>query len=327
MTIVPSLRNVVAASVVAAAFGLAPVGAQAQQYPTQDVRFICAFPPGSGADVLVRYFAEKVRGISGKTIIVENKSGAAGLIATEYAFRAKPDGHTIFVHAGSAVANVPALYKKPPIDVSKTVQIAATINRQPFMIVVDTKSPYKTLAELTEAMKKKGDKASYGVAATTGTVMAEIYKARTGIRAVEVNYKTASDSLNDQLSGKLDFGAHDPVYSLAQSRENRLRILGVSTGTRLEANPNMPTMSEQGVEMDLTGWWAAMVPVGTPKAAIDVIHGWFVKAVSDPETKKFLNSFGGDPLIETPEVAQRRFLKDIDKWKEYVKLAKIEPQS
>jgi tripartite-type tricarboxylate transporter receptor subunit TctC len=195
------------------------------------------------------------------------------------------------------------------------------------MIVVDTKSPYKTLAELTEAMKKKGDKASYGVAATTGTVMAEIYKARTGIRAVEVNYKTASDSLNDQLSGKLDFGAHDPVYSLAQSRENRLRILGVSTGTRLEANPNMPTMSEQGVEMDLTGWWAAMVPVGTPKAAIDVIHGWFVKAVSDPETKKFLNSFGGDPLIETPEVAQRRFLKDIDKWKEYVKLAKIEPQS
>jgi tripartite-type tricarboxylate transporter receptor subunit TctC len=103
MTIVPSLRNVVAASVVAAAFGLAPVGAQAQQYPTQDVRFICAFPPGSGADVLVRYFAEKVRGISGKTIIVENKSGAAGLIATEYAFRAKPDGHTIFVHAGSAV--------------------------------------------------------------------------------------------------------------------------------------------------------------------------------------------------------------------------------
>ena len=117
-----------------------------------------------------------------------------------------------------------------------------------------------TLADLTEAMKKKGDKASYGVAATTGTVMAEIYKARTGIRAVEVNYKTAGDSLNDQLSGKLDFTAQDPVYALAQAREGRLRILGVSTGTRLEANPDMPTMSEQGVQMDLTGWWAAMVP-------------------------------------------------------------------
>jgi tripartite-type tricarboxylate transporter receptor subunit TctC len=89
----------------------------------------------------------------------------------------------------------------------------------------------------------------------------------------------------------------------------------------------MPTMREQGVDMDLTGWWAAMVPVGTPKPVIDVIHGWFVKAVSNPETKKFLNSFGGDPLIETPDVAQARFLKDIDAWKDYIKLAKIEPQS
>lgn len=317
------LRTTALAAALAVA-ALAP--AQAQQYPAQDVRFICAFPPGSGADVLVRYFSEKVRTISGKTIIVENKAGAAGLIATEYAMRAKPDGHTIFVHAGSAVSNIPALYKKPPIDVSKAVQVAATINRQPFMIVVDAKGPYQTLAQLTEAMLKKGDKASYGAAATTGTVMAEIYKARTGVKAIEVNYKTAPDSLNDQLSGKLDFAAHDPVYSLAQAREGRLRILGVSTGKRLEANPDMKTMSEQGVEMDLTGWWAAMVPAGTPKPVIEVIHGWFVKAVSDPETKKFLNSFGGDPLIETPEQGQARLIKDIDAWKEYVKVAKIEPQ-
>lgn len=325
MTLVSISR--IAAAVLGAILSLAPAGAQAQQYPTQDIRFIAAFPAGSGADVLVRFFAEKVRAVSGKTIIVENKSGAAGLIATEYAMRAKADGHTIFVHAGSAVANVPALYKNPPIDVAKTVQIAATINRQPFMIVVDVKSPYKTLADLTAAMKLKGNKASYGVAATTGTVMAEIYKVRTGIEAVEVNYKTGADSVNDQASGKLDFSSHDPVHSLAQAREGRLRILGVSTGTRLQANPDMPTMSEQGVPMDLTGWWAAMVPTGTPKAAIDVIHGWFVKVVSEPETKTFLNRFGGDPLVETPEVAQQRFHKDIANWKEYVKLAKIEPQS
>jgi tripartite-type tricarboxylate transporter receptor subunit TctC len=231
------------------------------------------------------------------------------------------------VHAGSAAANIPAMYKNPPIDVSKTVQMAATINRQPFMIMVDAKSPYKTLKDLTEAMLKKGDKASYGVAATTGVVMAEIYKAKTGIKAVEVNYKTASDSLNDQLSGRLDFTSQDPVYALAQSREGRLRILGVSTGTRLEASPDLPTMSEQGVEMDLTGWWAAMVPMGTPKPVIDTIHGWFVKSVSAPETKAYLNKFGGDPLIETPEVAQQRFMKDIEKWKEYIKIANITPQS
>jgi tripartite-type tricarboxylate transporter receptor subunit TctC len=296
-------------------------------YPNQDIRFVCAFPPGSGADVLVRYFANHVQKISGHTIIVENKSGAAGLIATEYVARSKPDGYTVYVHGGSGVSNIPALYKNPPIDVTKTIDIVATINRQPFMLVVDAKSPYQTVAQLTEAMKKKGDKASYGVAATNGTVMGELYKARTGVQAVEVNYKTANDSLNDQQSGRLDYAMHDPVYSLAQAREGRLRILGVSTGERLQASPDLPTMREQGIEMDLTGWWAAMVPTGTPQPVKDKLREWFVKSVAAPETKEFLNKFGGDQLQETPEEARKRFLADIDNWKEYVRIARIQPQS
>ena len=315
-----------AATLAATVLGLAPTAAHSQAYPSREVRFVCAFPAGSGADVLVRYFANAVQKATGHTIIVENKSGAAGLIATEYVARAKPDGYTLFVHAGSAVSNIPALYKKPPFDAAKALEVAATINRQPFMIVVDAKSPYKTLTQLTAAMKKKGAKATYGAAATTGTIMAEIYKARTGIQAVEVNYKTANDSLNDQLSGRLDFAAHDPVYSLAQQREGRLRILGVSTGERLQANPDMPTMREQGVDMDLTGWWAAMVPAGTPAPIKTRIHEWFVKVVSTPETKAFLNKFGGDPLIETPEQGQARLVRDIAAWKEYARLAKIVPQ-
>ena len=139
----------------------------------------------------------------------------------------KPDGYTVFVHAGSAIAAAMWLFKRPPFaDAGKAIQIAGTINRQPFMLVVDAKSPYKTTAELTEAMKKKGDKATYASAAPTGTVMGELYKVATGVKAVEVNYKNAVDSLNDQLSGAVDYGMHDPVYSLAQQREGRLRILG-----------------------------------------------------------------------------------------------------
>jgi len=315
-----------AAAVVAAVTALTTTLAEAQAYPSREIRFICAFPAGSGADVLVRYFADAVQKLSGNTIIVENKSGAAGLIATEYVARSRPDGYTVFVHAGSAVSNIPALYKKPPIDVSRALEVVGTINRQPFMIAVDAKSPYKTLAQLTEALKKKGDKATYGASATTGTVMAEIYKARTGIKAVEVNYKTAGDSLNDQLSGRLDFTAVDPVYAIAQQNEGRLRLLAVSTGERLQANPNIPTMKEQGVDMDVTGWWAAMVPAGTPPAVKAKLYEWFHKSVSSPETKAFLNKFGGDPLIETPEQAQARLLRDITAWKEYAKIAKIVPQ-
>ena len=126
--------------------------------------------------MLVRYFAEKLRPIANRTVIVENKAGAGGNIATEYVARSKPDGYTIFVHAATAVAANQHLFKKPPVDAAKAIQIAATINRQPFMLVVDAKSPYKTVAELTAAMKKKGDKATYATAAPTGIIMGEIYK-------------------------------------------------------------------------------------------------------------------------------------------------------
>jgi tripartite-type tricarboxylate transporter receptor subunit TctC len=311
---------------VTASFSAMPIGAQAQTYPSQDIRLICAFPPGSGADVLVRFFAERLRPVANRTVIVENKSGAGGNIATEYVARAKPDGHTIYVHAATAVAANQHLFKRPPVDAAKAIQIAASVNRQPFMLVVDAKGPYKSVAELTEAMKKKGDKATYATAAPTGAIMGEIYKNVTGIKAVEVNYKTAPDSLNEMLSGKVDYGMHDPVFSLAQQREGRLRILAVSTAMRLQANPDMPTMTESGVPMDLTGWWAAMVPSGTPKPIVDQVNQWFAEIVKTDETKKFLNGFGGDPFINTPEAAQQLFLKAIKDWGDYVRMAKIPQQ-
>ena len=297
--------------------------ANAQNYPNQDIRLICAFPAGSGADVLVRYFAEKLRPIANQTVIVENKVGAGGHIATEFVARAKPDGHTIYVFAATGAAAMAAMFKNPPVDVSKTIQVAATINRQPFMLVVDAKSPHKTVKELTDAMKAKGDKATYASAAPPGTIMGEIYKQKTGVQAVEVNYKTAPDSLNELTSGKLDYGMHDPVFSLAQQREGRLKILAVSTGERLQASPDLPTMKEAGVDMDMTIWWAAMVPQGTPKPIVDQINKWFSQIVSTDDTKKFLNSFGGDPYINSPEKAQEMFLKAIPQWIEFVKIAKL----
>ncbi len=303
-----------------------PVVTHAQEYPNQDIHLVCAFPAGSGADVLVRYFGEKLRPIANRTVIVENKAGALGNIATEYTARSKPDGYTIYVHAASTVAANMHLFKKPPVDVSKAILIAATINQQPFMLVVSAKSPYKTVAELTAAMKQKGEKASYATTASNGTVMGEIYKAVTGIKAIEINYRTGPNTLNELLSGKVDYGMLDPAFSMAQVREGRLRVLAVSGGKRLEASPDLPTMAESGVPMDLTGWWAAMVPAGTPKPVLTKINQWFVQIVKTDETKKFLNSYGGDPFIISPEAAQALFEKSIKDWGEYVRIAKIEPK-
>jgi tripartite-type tricarboxylate transporter receptor subunit TctC len=310
----------------ATTFGLAPGAAFAQQYPAQDLHFICGFPPGSGADVLVRYFAEKVRVVAGRNVIVENKVGAGGMIGMEYAMRSKPDGYTMFVQAGSGAAASMSLLKNPPLDIAKQVQIAGTINRQPYMIVVLDKSPHKSLADLTKAMLAKGDKASYGTSNPSSTILAEIYKATTGVKANQVDYRTGADMVNDLASGQLDFASADPVQALSMMKKGEWRILGISTGERLKATGDLPTMSEQGVKMDLTGWWAAMVPSATPKPIVDQINKWFVQVVSNEETVKFLAQFGGDALVESPEVAQARLLKDIKEWGEYVRIAKITPQ-
>src|SRR5262249_59912210 len=124
---------------------------------------------GAGAGVLVRYCAEKVRRLTGKNVVVENRSGAGGNIGIEYVARAKPDGYTILVHGASGVAASMSLFKNPPVDVGKTITIASTINRQPFMILVDAKSPYQNLADLTAVLKPNGNKASYATAAPFGT--------------------------------------------------------------------------------------------------------------------------------------------------------------
>lgn len=322
-----SLRGLVRVTALAAAIAAVPVAAQAQDYPSQDIRFICGFPAGSGADVLVRYFAEKVRAVANRTIIVENKVGAAGNIAAVYTARSKPDGYTVYVHAASAIAANMHLFKTPPIDAGKDLQIAAGINKQPFMVMVPASSPYKTLAELTEAMKKKGDKASWAQSNTSGKVMGELYKRATGVTAIDVPYRTANDSLNDFASGRIDYGMMDPVFALSQSRAGRLRMLAVSTAQRMQAVPDLPTMTEAGVPgVELLTWFAVMVPSATPRPIVDKLNKWFNEVLATAETKKFLNNFGGDPFITTPDEGQALFRQGIKDWEGFVRTAKIEPQ-
>jgi tripartite-type tricarboxylate transporter receptor subunit TctC len=175
--------------------------AQAQQYPSQTIHFICAWPAGSGADTIVRFYAEKFRSLTNSTVIVENKPGAAGNIGMEYASKARPDGYTVLVNGGYNIASNMHLYKRPPIPSVNAFQVFATINRQAFTLTVDANKPYKTLADLTAAMKFKGDKATYAAGAPASVVAGYMYKTKAGLQAVEVSYRTSADMLNDLLGG------------------------------------------------------------------------------------------------------------------------------
>jgi tripartite-type tricarboxylate transporter receptor subunit TctC len=306
---------------------LLSAGAQAQDYPNKDIHFICGFGAGTGADTIVRYYAEKLRPIINRTILVENRPGAGANIAIEYVAKSKPDGYTILVHGGSGLASNMHVYKKPPVPSVDAFQIFATINQQAFMLVTDTGKPWKTVAELTAAMKQKGDKATYGTGAPASVVLGAIYKASAGLSSVEVNYKQSADAFNDMLGGALDYAVMEPVFSTAQHRQGKLRVLAVSSDKRLNAAPDFPTMIEAGIPgASMSLWWAAMVPAATPKPIIAQLNKWFDQVTATEETKKFLNGFASDPWIATPEQAQEKLRQDEKAWAEYMRIGKLEPQ-
>ena len=302
-------------------------GAKADDYPSQDIHLLCAYQAGSSSDAIVRFIGEKLKLASGRTVIVENKPGANANIATEYAVRAKPDGYTIFIHAGSALAANQHLLKSPLPDPTKSVQMIGTINRQAFILGVDAGKPWNTLADLTAAMKAKGAKASYASYSTSGTIMGELYKQATGIEATEVLYRIGANTLNDLKSGAIDYGMYDPAFALAQAREGRMKLLAIASNDRMVSSPDVPTFKEQGIEgIHLMGWFSAMVPAGTPKPIVDQLSNWLNEIVASEDTRKFLISMGSDPWVSSPEIAQKQLAQDIEEMGRLVKVAKIVPQ-
>ena len=316
-------------AVLALGAALAAFPATAQDYPAREIRAICNFPAGTGADVFVRYFAAKLSALAGKPVVVDNKGGALGNIGTEAAAKSKPDGYTILIVPGSStMAAAMHTFKKLPFDPIKDFTPVTTIARLGFVIAVDAKSPIKTLADLTAHLKNKGDKSTYGVAANTGLISAELYKKVAGLRATKAQYREMGTLMNDMFAGSLDFTAGDPVWAVEQVRSGKIRALAVTSGVRMSALADVPTMKEAGYPAfgELIAWWAVYVPAGTPEPIVKKLEAWFNQIVATEETKKFLNNLGSDPFQGNAAMLKDLLAADIVKWGEYVKLAGIQPQ-
>ena len=308
----------------------AALPAQAQDYPTRDIHAICTFPAGTGADVYVRFFSEKLSLLAGKPVIVDNRGGAFGNIGTEAAARAKPDGYTILIVPGSStMAAAVSGFKKLPFDPIRDFTPVTTLAKLGFVIVVDPKTPIKSMADLTAHLKAKGAKASYGTSSNTGLVAAELYKKHASLpQVIKVQYRENGTALNDMYAGNLDFLSVDAVWAIEQTRAGRLRAVGVTSAERLSVLPEVPTVEEAGVKGygDVTPWWAVFVPAKTPQPIVDRLEAWFNQIVKSEETKKFLNNLGGDPFPGNSRMLTELLAKDIKRWGEYYKLANVEPQ-
>jgi len=321
------LRSAAAASVAMPALSS---GAFAQDaWPSRDIHSICGFPPGSGADIFVRFYGKALQDRLGKTIINENKTGAFGNIATEYVARSKPDGYTLYIAPGSSfLAAAPHLFKKINFDPLNDFEHVTTLSKLPFILIVSGDSPYKNVADLVKDLKSKGDKASYGSVANTGLVSSELFKANFGLPTVEVKYKEPGAVYNDLWGGNIAFAHIDPVTVMAQLKAGKIRALATSSKERFKALPDIPGAAEQGItNSNLIAWWSVHMPKGTPKPILDRLEKEFNEIAVADETVKFLANLGTDPFPGTAQSTKELLVADTKAWGEYIKLAKIEPLS
>jgi tripartite-type tricarboxylate transporter receptor subunit TctC len=298
----------------------------ASDYPTREITTICPFEAGSGADIWVRYFANELSQLCGKPVIVDNKPGAQGTIATTQLAHSRPDGHTISITpASSTLAASAHLFKHLPFDPIKDFDEITTIASLSFVFAVDPSSPAKTPQELTALLKKKGDKARFGENTNTGLVAVELYRQRAGLDKLQrVQYKAVSDMARDLSSGQLDFISIDATWLIGQVRAGKMRAVALTSKRGSSSYPDVPTLDKSGFPgFDITPWWGVIVPHGVPAPIEKKLADWFNQIVASKKTKEFLARVAADPLPGDPESFRKLLISETDAWGKYVKLANI----
>jgi tripartite-type tricarboxylate transporter receptor subunit TctC len=299
----------------------------AQEYPSREIRSICNFAPGSGADIVVRFYSDQLSRLAGRPVVVENKPGAQGLVANDFVAKSKPDGYTILITpASSTLAAAPHIFKKLPFDPVKDFASVSTLLTLSFTIAVDAGKNIRSLEELISLLKSKPGHGFYGTQSNSGQISAELFKTGTGLQTAYVPFKVTGDAFANLLGGNIDFMSVDSTWA-AVMHPAKVRILAVTSEKRNSSLPDVPTLKELGLgDVSITPWWGVLVPAGTPRPVIERLAGWFNQISALPETKTFLARQAAEAFPGTPESMTRLMQTEVENWGRYVKAAKIMPQ-
>ncbi|MDB5884694.1 MAG: LacI family transcriptional regulator [Polaromonas sp.] len=318
----------ITACAIASLTALAGPMAYAEDYPNKPIRIIVPLPPGGSNDVLARLLGQKMSEAFGQPVIVENKPGAAGNIATDYVAKSPPDGYTIAIAPNQTVAVNPVLYPKLPFDVVKDLEGVSMLGRVPMVLVVSPKVSAKTVAELIAQAKAEPDKLTYASAGSGSPqhMAAEVFKSMTGTRLTQIPYKGSAPALVDVLGGTVDVMFCPINSALPHIRSGKLRALG-STGTQRVALLNgVPTIAETvaGYESDI--WIGMVTPAKTPPAVVAKLNAELRRVLALPDVKEKL----ADQGIFTESSSAADFTKlistDQKRWAAVIKAADIKPE-
>ena len=279
--------------------------AQAQSYPSKNLTITVSIGPGTGMDVLARLYAEKLSTALGKAVIVENKPGAATMLAATQVAQSAPDGHTLVVLTSSALAINQALYKQLNYNPEQDFTPICLYVKSPLILVVNPSLPPKTALEFIAYAKQTKPPMSYVSVGAGGFqhISMEFAKQRFGFEANHVPYRNTGQSVADLIAGHVQTGFVEAGASIPAIKEGKLRALAVSSSMRLPLLPDVPPFSEAAgaADFEAVSWHVLMVPSKTPKEVVDRLHAEMKKIMGEPEMKKRAADIGLIP-IDTPSV-------------------------
>jgi tripartite-type tricarboxylate transporter receptor subunit TctC len=315
-----SRRAVIASSLLPFA-----AAAQAPEWPSRPVRFIVPYPPGGPTDIMGRIVAQAVQGPLGQPFVVENRAGANGLIGSEQAARAAPDGTTFLVNASAHVI-VPHLTPNMPIDVLADFVPVTNIAAVPLWLVVNPALPVRSVAEFIAYARANPGRIAYASSSQGGAphLAGELFKLMTGTDLVHVPYRGSGPAGQDLIAGTVQAMFDSVPASAGAVRDGRLRALGVTTKNRIAPFPDLPTIAEAGVPgYEISTWYGIWAPVRTPPATINRLQQAVAAAARNPETRARFDALGAEPVADSPEDYARFVRAEFDRWGKLVRDARI----
>lgn len=299
--------------------------AQAPEWPNRPVRFIVPYPPGGPTDIMGRIVAQAVQGPLGQPFVVENRAGANGLIGSEQAARAAPDGSTFLVNASAHVI-VPHLTPNMPIDVLADFAPVTNIAAVPLWLVVNPALPVRSVAEFIAYARANPGKIAYASSSQGGAphLAGELFKLMTGTDLVHVPYRGSGPAGQDLIAGTVQAMFDSVPASAGAVRDGRLRALGVTTKSRIAPFPDLPTIAEAGVPgYEIATWYGIWAPARTPPAIIARLQQAVASAARNPETRARFDALGAEPVADSPEDYARFVRTEYDRWGKLVRDARI----
>ena len=297
----------------------------AQPYPSRPVHIVVGYPAGGSPDIIGRLVGQWLSERLNQQFIVDNRPGAASNIGTEIAAKASPDGYTLFVAVSTNAVNA-TLYTNLNFNFIRDLAPVAGIGRTPFVMVFNPSFPAKTLPEFiayAKANPRKIDMASQGMG-TTPHVCGELLKAMTGVDFVHVPYR--GNLMPDLLAGQVQFYFSPMAQAIELIKDGRLRALGVTTATRVDALPAVPAIAEFVPGYVATGWYGICAPTGTPAAIIDRLNSEIIAGVAAPNLKASFLALGVEPMPMTAAEFGKFIADETEKWARVIMLAGIKPE-